>query len=244
MTAMATRSLEPELMDDPALDLSRHRLALRGLERLNRWSGSARLVWSTLGVMAEERSLSSLRILDVASGAGDVPIGVWHRARRVGQRLTMHGSDRSRRAVEFAQARAAAAGAPVDFFELDVLRDPIPTGYDIIMSSLFLHHLAEAQVVDVLRRMATAARHLVLVNDLVRTVPGLALAYVGTRMLTRSDVVHADGPQSVRAAYTTSEVRVLADRAGLPGAVIESRWPCRFLLSWRRQPGDIPWRSS
>ena len=75
---------------------------------------------------------------------------------------------------------------------------------------------------------------LVLVNDLERGLAGLTLAHLGTRLLSRSDVVHTDGPLSVRAAFTVPEVRALAAAAGLTGAVVVRRWPCRFLLTWTR----------
>jgi len=75
---------------------------------------------------------------------------------------------------------------------------------------------------------------MVLINDLVRARSGLILAYVATRLLTSSRVVHADGPQSVRAALTLNEVRALAERAGLDNCSLVRRWPCRFLLTWMR----------
>jgi hypothetical protein len=81
--------------------------------------------------------------------------------------------------------------------------------------------------------MAETAGRLVLVNDLNRSLTGLVLAHVATRLLTLSSVVHADGPRSVRAAFTPNEVRALAERAGLSGAVVARRWPCRWLLTWR-----------
>jgi hypothetical protein len=62
----------------------------------------------------------------------------------------------------------------------------------------------------------------------------LILAHVAARALTRSHVVHVDAPRSVRAAFTRSEVRGLASQAGLDGAHVIRRWPCRLLLIWKR----------
>ena len=80
----------------------------------------------------------------------------------------------------------------------------------------------------------TRRPRLVLVNDLDRSLIGLILAHVVTRLVTRCDVVHTDGPRSVAAAFTTTEARAMAERAGLRGATVVRRWPCRWLLSWRR----------
>ena len=80
----------------------------------------------------------------------------------------------------------------------------------------------------------SAARRLVLVNDLRRTRFGFALAHLACRLLTRSPIVHHDGPLSVRAAFTSEEALELALEAGLAGAMISHHWPQRFLLSWRK----------
>jgi hypothetical protein len=137
-------------------------------------------------------------------------------------------------AVGLAARAAKAAGVPVSFFPLDALRSPLPQGYDVLTSSLFLHHLAEDDAIGLLERMAEATRSTILINDLLRSRIGYGIAWAGCRLLSRSPVVHHDGPVSVRAAFTTAEARRLADRAGLRGARLERRWPWRFLLSWSR----------
>lgn len=223
----------PELMDDPALEAGRHLQALRGLERINRWSRSASILWPPIRDAASRMPGRSIRILDVATGAGDLPIALWRAARRHRVPLSVDGCDVSPRAIEHAKRRAGELGAEVGFLPLDVFsNNALPEGYDVVMSSLFLHHLDEAQGLHLLRRMREAAGRLVLVNDLVRSPLGLGLAYAGTRLLSASPVVRIDGVRSVRAAWTIEEVGAMAARAGLRGATVAPRWPCRFLLRW------------
>ncbi len=71
-------------------------------------------------------------------------------------------------------------------------------------------------------------------TDLVRGALGYATAYVGTRVLSRSPVVHVDGPRSVRAAFTIEEARLLAEGAGLVDARVDPAFPYRWRLSWSR----------
>lgn len=225
------RELRPEVMDDPALEPGRHRHALHGLSRLNLLSGSARILWPSMANLARRKG-SPLRILDLASGAGDVPLGLWRRARRAGVDVEIHGVDVSPQAVCFARENAERLGAPVSFEALDVLASPLPTGFDVVLSSLFLHHVTEEEAVVLLTKMRHAARSSVLVNDLLRSTRGLALAHVASRLFTFSDVVHRDAPRSVRASFTESELRTLAGRAGMDGARVSRHWPLRLLLSW------------
>lgn len=232
--AEAGRRLEPEVMDDPGLDAGLHRQALRGLARINAWSGSARILWPAIAALARQVAPRPLRLLDVATGGGDVPLRMARRARRAGLHLEIAGCDRSAVAVQSATEAAARAGAAVHFTVRDALADGLPDGFDVLTCSLFLHHLTHDDAVKLLRTMAAAARHLVLVNDLRRSGGGWWFAYFGTRILSRSPVVHVDGPRSVAAAFTVAEAAALAAEAGLPGATVARRWPFRFLLTWQR----------
>jgi 2-polyprenyl-3-methyl-5-hydroxy-6-metoxy-1,4-benzoquinol methylase len=220
-------------MDQPGLDPGLHCQALRGLARINFWSHSAGMVWSPIAALARKVA-RPIRVLDLATGGGDVPIRLWQRARRAGLTLALEGCDVSPVAVTYATELARRRGAEVRFFATDVLAGDVPTGYDVVLCSLFLHHLSEDQAVTLLRRMAAAARRLVLVNDLLRSRAGLLLARIGTRLLSHSPVVHVDGPRSVEGAFTIDEVRGLAKHAGLTSATFERRWPCRYLLTWVR----------
>lgn len=231
---MFPRQRSPEVMDRPGLPAHQRHEALRGLARLNFLSGSASILWQPLLALARRQPGRPLRVLDLATGAGDVPLRLGRRARKVGIALEVAGCDVSPVAVDYATNLAAHTGVDVRFFVHDVLCGELPSDYDAVVSSLFLHHLEGEAAADLLRRMAKSAKSLVLVNDLARSWPGLVLARVATRLLSTSPVVHVDGPRSVEGAFTRDEVRLLAQQAGLSGATVERRWPCRYLLSWER----------
>jgi 2-polyprenyl-3-methyl-5-hydroxy-6-metoxy-1,4-benzoquinol methylase len=233
MLSLRQRRRLPEWMDRPDLSPACHVAALRGLARINWWSRSAGILWPPLAALAR-RLGRPLRVLDVATGAGDVPLRLWRRAARAGLDFRIDGCDLSPTAVAYARDAADRAGAAVHFFQHDALNGAPPPGYDAVVNSLFLHHLDEAEAVTFLRRLAGAAEFLVLVNDLERSAMGLALAHVAVRLLSRSAVVHYDGPRSVMGAFTRVEALALAERAGLYEATAEWRWPFRYLLTWVR----------
>jgi 2-polyprenyl-3-methyl-5-hydroxy-6-metoxy-1,4-benzoquinol methylase len=233
--AAAARCRRPELMDQPGLDAPEHARALAGLRRINRVSRSAAMYWPEVRRFAKDKSDGALRVLDLACGGGDVPIALARRARRSRLDLSIEGCDRSLEATQIAREQALLQNAPVRFFTLDALKDEIPSGYDVVISSLFLHHLAEHDAVELLVRMARAAAQGILINDLVRGPIEYALAWLGCRVLSSSPIVRHDGPVSVRAAFTIPEVRALARQAGLDSARLTRHWPGRFLLSWSRR---------
>lgn len=234
MTLLHERRKEPELMDDPALDPASHARALRGLARLNWWSASPQILWPPILRWLRRHGRRQAAILDVATGGGDVPLALWRLANLAGLDLRIAGCDRSAQAVDYARQQARRAGADAEFFVLDAQAMPLPSGYDVVMCSLFLHHLEQDQAIGVMRRMGEAASGLAMANDLERSVMGLALAYAGTRLLSRSPVVHTDGPRSVRAAFSVDEVSSIAAQAGWQRVAVSRHWPCRFLVTWQK----------
>lgn len=234
---LRSRRHEQEIMDQPGLDPRAHEQALRGLARTNYWGSTRQLMWKAIREIAGRRKLNSLRVLDVASGAGDFAIWLKQRSERRGLKVLIEGCDKSATAVAFASRQAAAVGLDsVRFFCCDVLNDPIASRYDVVTCSLFLHHLQEREAVAFLAKLACASRHAVLIDDLRRSVRGFGLAWLGCATLTRSPVVHVDAPLSVRAAFTEKEVQDLIAAAGMGGAVLRRHWPQRYLINWEK-----PW---
>jgi 2-polyprenyl-3-methyl-5-hydroxy-6-metoxy-1,4-benzoquinol methylase len=229
--SLARRHRQPELMDDPALDPAEHRRALAGLARINAVSGSAKVLWPALRKLAVQLN-RPLRVLDIATGRGDVPLALLRHAERENRPITFAGCDLSAVAIEVAN-RAASA---VKFFTLDVLNDPLPDGFDAFTCSLFLHHLDEPDVIALLKKMRTANPRLILVNDLERSRFNYLAVWVASRLFSRSRVVHADGPISIRGAFTVAEMKAMAEAAGLTGATVRTRFPCRMLLEWWATP--------
>ena len=229
LSRLRNRERIPELMDDPDLDPIEHRRALAGLARINRFSGSARVLWPAILDLAHKLG-RTIRVLDVATGAGDLPVALLEKAMDARVNLEVAGCDVSPIAIQQASENISSA----KFFLHDALRDSLPSSFDVVTCSLFLHHLGEADAVSLLRNLAQAATHLVLVNDLARSRFNYLGTWLACRVLTRSPVVRFDGPASLRSAFTPSEALAVAERAGLRGAKVQRRFPCRFLLSWER----------
>jgi 2-polyprenyl-3-methyl-5-hydroxy-6-metoxy-1,4-benzoquinol methylase len=223
-------------MDQPGLDIGLHTEALRSLRWINQLSRTSAGLWGPIRSLARELPAGTcLRILDIASGGGDVAVGLALAAARDGIRVEIDGCDFSPTAVAYARESAASYRLTnVTFSRLDVHRDPLPENYDVVTCSLFLHHLDEPEAMTLLSAMARSTGRLVVISDLRRTRLGYGLAQFVCSVLTRSPVVREDGPLSVAAAFTMGEALALAERSGMKGAKIVRCWPQRFLLTWRR----------
>ena len=229
LESLATRRFKSELMDQPFLDVSEHARALIGLGRLNSLSGACRGIWREIAARASVAPGQPLRILDVASGGGDIAFGIWKLARRARVDVRIEGLDISPAACELASKLCQKAGRTISFHCADVTTSILPAGFDVAMSSLFLHHLSRDDAIALLVKMCAAGR-LLIASDLRRSAVGYAVARMACRLVTRSRIVHNDGPQSVANAFTLAEMREICTAAGLSGAVVRRAWPWRLLV--------------
>jgi SAM-dependent methyltransferase len=229
---LTRRDRKPEIMD--TLDLPSTRLidTLKGLQRVNTMTRSTGLMWPDLKATARRHLDRPIRVLDVACGGGDVLIALWRYSNKAGIKAEFEGCDLNQKAVDYARGVAVKAGAPIKFFRHDVTRDPIPDGYDMIMSTLFLHHLDEGDAISFLHEAGIRTRDRVVIQDLVRSKLSYWFARVGTSVLMLNDICRFDGRTSVEGAFTLSEAGELAWKAGLNYAQVIPRLPFRYLIRW------------
>ena len=227
------RDRQSEVMDQPGLDPVEHDRALRGLRRINAISRCVPGLFRHIEMLSRETPSAQLSVLELACGGGDTAIELAALARRRRVGLTIHACDLNPEAVRIAKRNVARSASDVDVFLADALDPPGSEEFDVVYCTLFVHHLDPPEVVRLLTVMAARARRLVLVDDLSRSRLGYSLAWIGTRLLSRSWVVHNDGPLSVQAAFTPKEILQLAFQAGASAPVLEQTWPERYLLSWR-----------
>ena len=153
-----TRSRQAEEMDAPGLEPACHERALQGLARINILSLAAGRAWTRIKDLPRSPG-APLRVLDVACGGGDIAVALKARAEKAGIPVDMEGCDLSPVALEVARKRANRRGLDIRFFQHDATEKRLPAGYDLVCSSLFLHHLSTGEASIFLERLAAAGTH-------------------------------------------------------------------------------------
>jgi ubiquinone/menaquinone biosynthesis C-methylase UbiE len=223
------QSTEPEWMDTPGHAREVVVDNLKDLRRCNLILGGLRLTRVPLARLARRLAPGeTLRVLDVATGGGDIPRDIARWARSVRRPLVLVASDISEQLVALAREQSAellrrpapppAEGAPVTllFVVADARRLPFARqAFHVTTCSLALHHMLQHEARQMLTEMGRCASVGVVVNDIVRGWLGYVGAYVATRLGSRNALTWHDGPLSVLRAYTTEEMHRLAEASGL-----------------------------
>ena len=201
---------EPEMMDRPQPVTTELTSDLRNLRQLNRYFGSYRLIEHFLRRWIQPRS--RMRILDLATGSGDIPRLIVDYARKVGASVTVDAVDQQPSTLEI--ARSLSGDYPdIDFLEGDVLSFDEGT-YDVVLNSLALHHFEEDAAIQLLKRCRQLSNKYVLVSDLRRGLLATTGAYLLTTFLFREPMTRTDARLSAERAFSFREFRSLAERAG------------------------------
>jgi SAM-dependent methyltransferase len=171
-----------------------------------------------------------LRILDLGCGAGDCVRALARAGARAGCTVEAVGVDRSPEAVGLART-LSEPGDGTTYLLGDALGpEADPSGFDVVVSSSFLHHLPDDRAVaDLFRRSARARRgfaHL----DLARSGVAHALFRALGRPFCRRRETFEDGLVSILRSFAPDELRALLGRAGV-AARVETRFPWR-LCAW------------
>ncbi len=222
---LSRRSDAPELMDAEGVDYETFRGCLRDLARVNVMSGGYRPTLAFLDALRRRGGLPPGRpveVLDAGSGYGDALRAIDRWAARHGVAVRLTGVDlnpwSARAAAEASEPRATIRWETGDVFDH-------AGGADVIVSSLFVHHLDDARVVRFLRWMEARAQVGWFVNDLHRhALPTATFGALATALRLHPFVRH-DGPVSFARAFRPEDWHRLLGEAGLPpGAAEVRRW--------------------
>jgi len=224
--SLSARAQGEELMDAGDLPEDTYVEVVGDLARVNAVTLAARPTLHFLGRVARGRT--SLRILDVGYGDGDMlrRIERWAARRRLSVELV--GVDLNPRSE-----RAARAHTPPESrirWITDDYQALAGEPWDVVISSLVAHHMTEAELIAFLRFMEAHAEAGWFVNDLLRH----RFAYLGFQLLARlarwHPIVRHDGTLSIARSYRPAEWQPMLEAAGVPDAHVFRAFPFRLCV--------------
>ncbi|GGE29423.1 methyltransferase [Agaricicola taiwanensis] len=233
------RAHTPELMDTAHCEFETFRDCLADLERVNVLTLAYRPTIAFLDRLASDDRLPRhrpIRILDVGSGYGDMLRRIDRWGRRRALPLDLTGIDLNPWSA-CAARQASTPDSAITWQTCDLFDFEPAQEVDLIVSSLFAHHLDDSALVRFLTWMERTAGIGWFVNDLHRHPIPYWFFRAASRLMGMHRFVQNDGPVSITRAFVRNDWRILLDRAGIqPGSVHTDWWmPFRLCVS-RVQP--------
>lgn len=224
---------EEELLDQPnipAADLHRN---MAELDTINRLLGGHEATLSGLKQLITDPT-RTYTLVDVGCGGGDM-LRIIHRwAMKRGLKLRLIGVDVEPHIIDYAQQHTPA-DLGITFLVADYRDLPrLNIEADVLITSLFLHHLFSDEPQQLVADMHRLARVGWVINDLHRH----PLAYHSIKWLTRlfsnSYLVKHDAPLSVARGFNKAELQEICRAAGAPTAQVRWIWAFRWLIMGRK----------
>jgi Methyltransferase domain len=234
MPDFSKRDTTPELMDTEAVDYASFRRCLAELAQANALSLAYRPTLAFFKLLSREARFPKdrpLTVIDAGSGYGDMAREVDGLARKRGYSLSIAAIDMNPWAAR-AAAEATEPFRPIRWVTADLFEyrnEPA----DVIISSLFAHHLPDSQLIRFIAWMEASTKVGWFINDLERhPLPYyfLKFAFWATR---RHRFMRHDGPVSVASAFKRRDWPNYLASAGLTegAASIEAWAPFRLCVS-------------
>ena len=216
-------------MDDPDVDPSALRESLAYIRKINRVMGYTRIILSELERFSSKWKKGELiRIVDVGTGSADIPLAILRLADERGWNVRVIGVDLHPEVAR--QASAEAQDPRLTIVRADALHLPMADeGCEYAITSMFLHHLDDADARKALTELGRVARRGIIASDLLRLHRAYAFIWIAT--LFSSPMVRHDARVSVAQAFNTREVLALRKAANLHYAQYSTHGWHRFILA-------------
>ena len=221
------RSDAVELMDDFSVGGDLLRDTLDKLDNINKCLGGNQVtvngIKKIIKTYPKEKPIS---ILDLGCGSGDMLRQVAAFGLKNGYTFKLIGIDANAEAIKYAK-ELSADYKQISFLELDIFSDEFKElEYDVVLTTLFLHHFKEDQLVELLKQVLDKSSVGIVVNDLHRH----SLAYYLFKLLglvIKNDMVKQDGLTSILRGFKRSDLEEISKRLKLKSQ-IQWRWAFRY----------------
>lgn len=223
------RSEAEEIMDD--LDYNGPILhdALDKLAKINQWLGGNIVTINGLKKALKNHNKSeAITIVDLGCGGGDILREISLFGKKNNYNFKLIGIDANPHTVYYANSLSQKYDNVI-FEAIDIFSDQFNNlEYDLVLTTLFLHHFKEDQLVSFLKPVLQKAKLGIVVNDLHRH----KLAYYLFKLLCttiKNKTIVEDGLTSVLRGFKREELTTISEQIN---ANYQIQWKWAFRFQW------------
>jgi len=229
MIDTTSRTDEREIMDDFTLEGKALRTNLDILASINKWLGGNQV--SLNGIQKLIKKLprdQKLVIVDLGCGNGDMLRRVSKLGDRIGYQFKLMGIDANKDSIQYATLLSLGY-KNITFHQMNIFSEEFKDlTYDIALSTLFLHHLNDEEIIDKLSLLNKQARVGIVVNDLHRNKVAYFLFNI-ISFFINNKIIRNDGLVSIRRGFKKDELVNFANKLQIKSDI---RWKWAFRYQW------------
>lgn len=222
------RSDRTEIMDDLEMEGDLLSRSLAKLDWINKWLGGNNVTLKGLDQLIVNHPKDKLlKIVDIGSGSGDMLRLVTDRLRSQGRKVEILGMDANEFTVNYARKESA------DYPEIKYQTEYVSAAtfddleYDILLGTLFLHHLKDDDIINVMKIGTQKAKLGVIINDLNRS----QVAYLLFNLLTLfipNPMIRQDGLTSILRGFKKEDLEKYSKKLDVAKYTIKWKWAYRY----------------
>ncbi|WP_299362972.1 methyltransferase domain-containing protein [Winogradskyella sp.] len=223
------RSDATEIMDDFSMKGELLRDTLDKLGKINKWLGGNRITLKGVEQLLIGQPKDKIyTIVDLGCGHGDILRLVADFGKKRGYNFKLIGIDANKDAIDYATELSKDYNEII-FENLDIFSNEFQElEFDIVLSTLFLHHFNEKEILSLLRTISNSANLGIVVNDLHRSNVAYGLFRLLSLVISNPMIVQ-DGLTSILRAFKREELENFSDQLQLKSQI---RWKWAFRYQW------------
>ncbi|MCF6348786.1 MAG: methyltransferase domain-containing protein [Flavobacteriaceae bacterium] len=223
------RTNQIELMDDLAMSGELLRKTLDQIAKINQWLGGNNITLNGLKkILKNKPKNKTVTIIDLGCGNGDMLREIANYGRKEGYNFNLIGVDANEYTVNYAKKKSQNY-TEISYLQQDVFSDKFKNlDYDIVLSTLFLHHFTENEIIYLLTSVLKKAKLGVIINDLHRH----PMAYYLFKLLCltiQNPMVKQDGLISILRGFKRLELERISEKLKYKSNI---QWKWAFRYQW------------
>jgi 2-polyprenyl-3-methyl-5-hydroxy-6-metoxy-1,4-benzoquinol methylase len=223
------RTEESEIMDDFALEGEILRDALDKIAKINQLLGGNKL--TLLGVKTLLKNVSTdlpITIVDVGCGNGDMLRTLADYGFKNNLKLNLIGIDANNYAINHA-VNLSKEYANISYQCEDIFNEAfIELKYDIVLSTLMLHHFKEDKIIKILNVFYANAKLGIVVNDLQRSLIAYRLFQLLCFVFRLNTMSRKDGLVSVLRGFKKADLIRFSKKLNFKKYSVQWKWAFRY----------------
>lgn len=223
------RTDEQEIMDDFTLGGKALRTNLDILSSINKWLGGNQVSLDGIQQLIKgQPKEKELVIVDLGCGNGDMLRRVSKLGKKLGYTFKLVGIDANEDSIQYATLLSLGFDN-ITYIQMNIFSEEFKElDYDIALSTLFLHHLKDKEILDKLSLLKEKAGVGIVVNDLHRSKLAYSLFSI-VSFFINNKIIRNDGLISIRRGFKKSELEHFANQLQINSDIT---WKWAFRYQW------------